>query len=46
VLAISDPQLPRDYVVLLERRGGEIAVIRDYRHAPYVAEAVELEPLD
>ncbi len=45
-LAISDPKLAGDYVVLLEWRAGEIAVIRDYRHAPYVAEAVTLEPLD
>jgi len=45
-LAISDPKLAGDYVVLLEWRGGEIAVIRDYRHAPYVAEALKLEPLD
>ena len=45
-LAISDPQLAGDYVVLLEWRAGQIAVIRDYRHAPYVAEAVKLEPLD
>jgi RNA polymerase sigma-70 factor (ECF subfamily) len=45
-LAISDPKLAGDYVVLLEWRGGEIAVIRDYRYAPYVAEALTLEPLD
>jgi RNA polymerase sigma-70 factor (ECF subfamily) len=45
-LAISDPKLAGDYVVLLEWRGGEIAVIRDYRHAPYIAEALTLEPLD
>jgi RNA polymerase sigma-70 factor, ECF subfamily len=45
-LAITDPQLAGDYVVLLEWRAGEIAVIRDYRHAPYIAEAITLEPLD
>jgi RNA polymerase sigma-70 factor (ECF subfamily) len=45
-LAISDPALPRDYVVLIEWRGSEIAVIRDYRFAPYVAEALTIEPLD
>jgi RNA polymerase sigma-70 factor, ECF subfamily len=45
-LAISDPTLPGDYVALLEWRGDEIAVIRDYRHAPYVAEALELQPLE
>ena len=45
-LAISDPKLAGDYVVMLEWRGGKIAVIRDYRHAPYVAEALTLEPLD
>jgi RNA polymerase sigma-70 factor (ECF subfamily) len=45
-LAISDQQLAGDYVVLLEWRAGEITVIRDYRHAPYVAEAVKLEPLE
>ncbi len=45
-LAISDPKLPGDYVVLLEWRDGEIAVVRDYRHAPYVAEALRLEPLE
>ena len=45
-LAVTDPQLAGDYVVLIEWRGGEIAVIRDYRHAPYVAEALKLEALD
>ena len=45
-LAISDPKLAGDYVVLLEWRGPEITLIRDYRHAPYVAEALTLEPLD
>ena len=43
-LAIADPKLPGDYVVLLEWRNGEIAVIHDYRHAPYVGEALKLEP--
>lgn len=45
-LALTDPTLAGDYVVLIEWRGGEIAVIHDYRFAPYVAEALTLAPLD
>jgi RNA polymerase sigma-70 factor (ECF subfamily) len=45
-LAVSDPNLAGEYVVLIEWRAGEIAAIHDYRFAPYVAEAVTLEPLD
>jgi RNA polymerase sigma-70 factor (ECF subfamily) len=45
-LLVSDPKTPGDYVVLIEWRAGEIAAIRDYRFAPYIAEALPLEPLD
>ncbi|HZZ89899.1 MAG TPA: sigma-70 family RNA polymerase sigma factor [Caulobacteraceae bacterium] len=45
-VAISDPALAADYVVLVEWRGGCIAVIHDYRYAPYVLEAVRLEIID
>ena len=45
-LAVSDPKVQGDYVVLLEWRGGKIAIIHDYRHAHYVAEALKLEPLE
>jgi RNA polymerase sigma-70 factor (ECF subfamily) len=45
-LAVSDPALADEYVVLIEWRGGEIVIIRDYRYAPYVAEALTLEPID
>jgi RNA polymerase sigma-70 factor (ECF subfamily) len=45
-LAVSDPALAGDYVVLIEWRGGEIALIRDYRFADYLSEAMRLEPLD
>ena len=45
-LAISDAKLAGEYVVLIEWRAGEIAAIRDYRFAPYMAEAITLEPLD
>jgi hypothetical protein len=38
--------VPGDYVVLIEWRGGEIAVIHDYRFATYLAEALTLEALD
>jgi len=33
-------------VVLLEWRTGQIAVIHDYRFAPYVVEALTIEELD
>jgi len=45
-LVVSDPKTAGDYVVLLEWRAGQIAAIHDYRFAPYVTEAVTLEPLD
>lgn len=45
-LVVSDPKAAGDYVVLIEWRAGQIAVIHDYRFAPYVTEAVVLEPLD
>jgi RNA polymerase sigma-70 factor (ECF subfamily) len=45
-LAISDAKLAGEYVVLIEWRAGEIAAIHDYRFAPYVTEAIALEPLD
>ena len=45
-LAVSDPTVPGEYVALIEWRGGEIAAIRDFRFAPYIAEALRLTPLD
>jgi RNA polymerase sigma-70 factor (ECF subfamily) len=45
-LAVSDPNVAGEYVVLIEWRGGEIAAIHDYRFAPYIAETLKLEPLD
>jgi RNA polymerase sigma-70 factor (ECF subfamily) len=45
-LAISDPNLASEYVVLIEWRAGQIAAIRDYRFAPYIAETLKLEHLD
>jgi len=45
-LLVSDPKAPGDYVVLIEWRAGQIAVIHDYRFAPYVVEALTLEPLE
>ena len=45
-LAVSDAKLAGEYVVLIEWRAGEIAVIHDYRFAPYVVEALTIEALD
>jgi RNA polymerase sigma-70 factor (ECF subfamily) len=45
-LAVSDPNVAGEYVVLIEWRGGEIAAIHDYLFAPYIAETLKLEPLD
>jgi hypothetical protein len=44
-LAVSDPKMAGEYLVLIEWRAREIAVIHDYRFAPYVTAAVELQPL-
>ncbi|HEY2708934.1 MAG TPA: sigma-70 family RNA polymerase sigma factor [Caulobacteraceae bacterium] len=44
-LLVSDPVNGADYVVLLEWRGEHITAVRDYRYAPYVAEAVRVEAL-
>ena len=47
-LLVSDPADPTDaitYVVLLDWQGEEIAAIRDFRFAPYIAQSLTVSAL-